>query len=55
MSIVRRSNEQIRKAKPRIDIERVNSATEAEIARWKREDGIDDSRLGPPRYVRVGT
>ena len=54
VSIVRRSNEEIRKVKPRIDIERVNAATEADIARWKREDGIDDSKLGPPRYVRVG-
>lgn len=54
VTIVRRSNEEIRKAKPRIDIDRVNAATEAEIARWKREDGIDDSKLGPPSYVRVG-
>lgn len=54
VTTVRRSNEEIRKAKPRIDIERVNAATETDIARWKREDGIDDLRLGPPRYVRVG-
>jgi len=54
VTIVRRSNEEIRKAKPRIDIEKVNAATETDIARWKREDGIDDLRLGPPRYVRVG-
>ena len=32
----------------------MNAVTEEDIARWKHEDGIDDSRLGPTRYVRVG-
>lgn len=54
MPIVRRSNEEIRRAKPRIDTEKANATTEADVVRWKREDGIDDSKLGPPRYVRVG-
>ena len=53
MTIVRKSNEAIRAAKGRIDIEKVDSATEEDIERWKREDGIDDGALGPPRYVRV--
>ena len=51
---VRRSNEEIRQAKPRIDIDKVNATTEEDIERWKRDDGIDDAHLGPPRYVRVG-
>jgi hypothetical protein len=46
--------EEILKAKPRIDIDKVNAATEEDIERWKREDGIDDTKLGPPRHVRVG-
>jgi len=54
VTIVRRSNEEIRQAKPRIDRDKVNATTEADIERWKREDGIDDSQLGPARYVRVG-
>jgi hypothetical protein len=35
----------------RMDVERLKSATEADIARWKQEDGIDDALLGPPRFV----
>lgn len=54
MSIVRRSNEQIRTAKGRIDVGKVKAATEADIARWKREDGVDDARLGPARFVSSG-
>jgi len=50
---VRRSNEQIRRSKPRMDLAKITAATEADIARWKREDGIDDSTLGPPRWVRA--
>lgn len=46
-----RSNEQIRVAKGRIDVEKVNAATEADIARWKREDGVDDTNLGSARFV----
>lgn len=54
MTIVRRSNEEIRQAKPRIDVDKVIATTEEDIERWKRQDGLDDSKLGPPRYVRVG-
>ena len=46
--------EEILKAKPRIDIDKVNATTEEDIARWKREDGIDDSQLGPARVVIPG-
>ncbi|MEO6913537.1 MAG: helix-turn-helix domain-containing protein [Candidatus Baltobacteraceae bacterium] len=35
----------------RIDRAKVRATTEAQIATWKREDGIDDALLGPPRYV----
>lgn len=54
MPIVRKSNEAVRATKGRIDFEKLDSATEEEIERWQREDGIDETRLGPPRYVRVG-
>lgn len=46
--------EEILKAKPRIDMDKVNATTEEDIERWKREDGIDDSKLGPPRLVVPG-
>jgi putative transcriptional regulator len=51
---VRRSNEAIRAAKGRIDVAKLDSATEEDIERWTREDGIDEAALGPPRYVRAG-
>jgi putative transcriptional regulator len=51
VTIVRRSIEQIRASKGRIDIEKFNAVTEEDIARWKREDGIDDADWGPPRLV----
>jgi putative transcriptional regulator len=54
VTIVRKSNEAIRAAKGQIDFEKLDSATEEDIDRWKREDGIDDAALGPPRYVRAG-
>ena len=50
---MRKSNEAIRAAKGRIDVEKLDSATEEDTERWKREDGIDDAALSPPRYVRV--
>ena len=53
VSTARRSNQQIRAAKGRVDLQKLDAVTEEDIARWKLEDGIDDSRLGPPRYVRV--
>ena len=51
MSTVKRTNEQVRKRKGRIDTAKVKAATETDIARWKREDGIDDDALGPARFV----
>ena len=54
MSTVRRSKEQIRIGKGRIDADKVKGATEADVARWKREDGVDDSTLGPARFVSPG-
>jgi len=40
--------------KPHIDKGKVEAATEAAIARWKSDDGIDDAALGSARFVRVG-
>lgn len=53
MTIVSKSNEEIRSAEGRIDFEKLDAATEEDIERWKREDGVDDAALGPPRLVRV--
>ena len=53
MTTVRKSNDAIRTAKGRIDVERLAAATEEDIERWKREDGVDDAALGPPRFVRA--
>ena len=52
MSTVRRTTERSRTG--RVDAARVRAATEADIARWKREDGVDDGALGPARLVRRG-
>lgn len=41
-------------AKGRIDIEKIKRATDDDIARWKREDGIDDATLGQARFVGAG-
>ena len=46
----------VRKSKARlgtgyVDRLKVSRATERQIARWKREDGIDDDALGPPRWI----
>ena len=54
MSNVRRSNEQIRASKGRIDRARVAATPDADIERWKREDGVDDETLGAARYVGTG-
>lgn len=35
-------------------MEKVKKATEADISRWKREDGIDDATLGAARFVSSG-
>jgi putative transcriptional regulator len=58
VTIVRRSWAEIEASTGRIDRERLDAVTEEDIARWKAEDGIDDSTWGPPymvvpgRYVR---
>lgn len=54
VTTVKRSNEQIRRARGRIDVAKLNAATEADISRWKRQDGIDDAALGPARLVSAG-
>jgi len=35
-----------------VDSARLRAATEADIERWKRQDGVDDAALGPARLVR---
>jgi putative transcriptional regulator len=52
VSTVRRSNEQVRSGKGRVDAAKIRAASESDIARWKREDGVDDTTLGPARLVR---
>ena len=52
--MVKRSNEQIRKRSGRLDVEKMKAATEADIARWRSQDGVDDAALGAPRSVRPG-
>lgn len=54
MTIIRRTNEEIGAHNGRIDVARVNAATDEDIARWKAEDGIDDEALGTPRWVSQG-
>ena len=54
MSVAKRSNEQIRRAKGRVNLEKLNAVTEEDIERWTREDGIDDATLGALRFVSVG-
>jgi putative transcriptional regulator len=52
VSTERFSNEEIRQYKGRIDRAKVDSATEEQIAAWKREDGFgDDTTLGAGRMV----
>lgn len=41
------SNGEAQNTEGRIDIGRIKAATEEDIERWKREDGIDDETLGP--------
>ncbi len=49
MTIVRKSKSEI--GKGRVDHAKLRSASEVQIEAWKRDDEIDDSQLGPPRYV----
>jgi putative transcriptional regulator len=49
MTIVRKSKSRI--GKGRLDRAKVRRASEADIAGWKREEGVDDALLGPVRYV----
>ncbi len=47
MSIERRSIEQVRRSKGRVNWKRLNAVTEDEIQQWQREEGIDETTLGP--------
>ena len=58
MAIVRRSMDDIRRLKPRINRAKIDATTEADIRRHQREDGQEDSDLGgfapvvPPQLLR---
>lgn|GEM_PF-751638 len=54
MSNVRRSNEEIRVAKGRLDLAQIRAATETDIERWKDQDGVEDAALGPVCVVGPG-
>jgi putative transcriptional regulator len=51
MRTVRRSNGQVRRPKGGIDVEKLLAATDADIERWEREEGMDGAVLGPVRFV----
>lgn len=51
MSTVRRTSKEIRESTGGIDVTKVRAATEEQIARWKREDRIEDNAFGPARFV----
>ena len=58
MALVRRTMESIRRLKPRIKRDKINSTTEADIRRHMREDDQEDTDLSgfapniPPRLLR---
>lgn len=51
MATVKRTNQQVRANKGTIDRAKANAATDADIERWKREDGIGDESLALTRFV----
>ncbi|MGH7755404.1 MAG: helix-turn-helix domain-containing protein, partial [Vulcanimicrobiaceae bacterium] len=51
MATVKRNNKAIREGRGRIDETGFAALTEADIARFAREDESDTSELGEPRYV----
>jgi DNA-binding transcriptional regulator YiaG len=51
MSIVKKSIEEIRKRKGRIDREKIASLTDADRERFKREDGFEDQYLSEPEII----
>jgi len=58
MAIVRRTMEEVRRLKPRINRAKIDATTEADIRRYMREDGQDDSDVVgfapviPPQLLR---
>jgi putative transcriptional regulator len=51
VAIVRRTLEEVRSSKGRIDRAKFKAVTESEIAAWKVAEGIDDTKLGPAEFV----
>jgi len=51
MPIVKYTNKQIREMQGRCDPEKMDSFTEADIARFAREDDSETEHLGEPRVI----
>jgi DNA-binding transcriptional regulator YiaG len=51
MAIVRKSVEEIRSTKSRMDSAKAKAMTEAEKAAWKKLHGVEDRFLGPARFI----
>lgn len=51
MSTVRKSTQQVRRSKGRIDPKKVATLTNSDRERFKREESVDDKDFGPPRFV----
>jgi hypothetical protein len=51
MGTVKRSNEEIRLGRGRVDLDKLATFTEADIERFAREDDSETIDLGDPRYV----
>lgn len=51
MGTVRRTTTEIRKGRGRVQAERIDAFTDADIERFAREDDSDTRGLGTPRYV----
>lgn len=51
MPSVKRTRKKARKPRGRVNAKKLASVTDADIARFAREDDSDTSELGEPRYV----
>ncbi len=51
MTTARRTNSEIREGRGRVNTKKIRSLTEADIARFAREDDSETGELGAPRYV----
>jgi putative transcriptional regulator len=51
MTTVRRTNKEVREGRGRVNTRKIASFTEADVARFAREDVSDTRALGASRYV----